>query len=85
MFPDFFLHAREKTVWPTTISARGGSVQRLIPFISCHLKIGDATSQEMYYATSCKVGNYDKAVKRQLVAGIIFLLVFKTPRKVLKM
>ena len=52
---NFFLHAREKTVWPTAISACGGSAQQLIPFISCRLKIGDAKSQEMYYATPCKV------------------------------
>ena len=31
----------------------------------------------MDYAASCKVSNYDKAVKRQLVAGTVFLWVFK--------
>ena len=50
-----FFSTRGKKVWPTTISARRGSAQRLIPFISCRLKIGDATSQEMYYGTACKV------------------------------
>ena len=31
----------------------------------------------MDYATSCKVSNNDQAVKRQLVAGTVFLWVFK--------
>ena len=31
----------------------------------------------MDYAASCKVWNYDQAVKRQLVTGTVFLWVFK--------
>ena len=42
-------------------------------FVPCGLKIGDATSLKMYYVTSHKAWNYERALKRWLVAGIILL------------
>ena len=54
---------REKIVWSTAYSI----------FVPCGLKIGDATSLKMYYVLSQKTWNYERALKRRLVAGIILL------------
>ena len=42
-------------------------------FVSCGLKIGDASSLKLYYVTLYKSWNYERVPKRQLVAGIILL------------
>ena len=52
---------RGKIVWSTAYSI----------FVPCSLKIGDTTSSKMYYVTSHKAWNYERALKRRLVVGII--------------
>ena len=54
---------RGKIVWSTAYSI----------FVPCGSKIGDATSSKMCYVMSHKACNYQRAIKRRLVAGIILL------------
>ena len=67
--PDYFSYTEGKNslvwkiVWSTAYSI----------FVPCGLKIADATSSTMYYLTSHKAWNYERALKRRLVAGIILL------------
>ena len=62
-FPDYFSHAERKN----------SLVNCLFNFVPCDFKIGDTTSSKMYYVTSHKAWNYERALKRWLVAGIILL------------
>ena len=61
--PDCFSHAEGKN----------SLVNCQFNFCSMRFKIGDTTSSKMYYVTSHKAWNYKRALKRQLLAGIILL------------